>query len=369
MNNQNLRQQMDYYNPKGVILISKIIFTTILLTIFFNIILRIILDVNITSMKIEKTYIVLYSILMVLVIVAYFIAKAKQGLSIRFTYVFIISLFLISSIITIFDQSFYAHQLFYTIVIILCAMLILLPKNHMMYITTSSLFLHFIFMLVAFPYNDYFILQLVHLITLTILANGIAIGKMNLYTELMEQNKQAKHLTDELQKMNTYLQHVAHMDPLVNMPNRLAFNNYCENLQYEQQYGFVIIDIDCFKQYNDCYGHLKGDEVLQYVGQLIYTTSTQYGGYAARWGGEEFIVIFEQVTQRDVAQCCESIQKQLTEAHLEHQQSDVCSYVTISLGAYVTSIANKEQLEKAIQQADIALYNAKNAGRNKVVVH
>lgn len=127
--------------------------------------------------------------------------------------------------------------------------------------------------------------------------------------------------------------------------------------------SFIFFDIDHFKNINDTYGHLAGDEILQAVAQAI-KISVREGDTAARWGGEEIAVTLVGATERDARNKAEDIRRQI-ESIIFGKYPDL--RVTISAG-----IATAEQgttIEDVLERADEALYRAKGSGRNRVVAY
>ena len=125
----------------------------------------------------------------------------------------------------------------------------------------------------------------------------------------------------------------------------------------------AMIDIDHFKRINDEFGHLMGDDVLVSVGNLIEHTVGELG-HIARWGGEEFLVIFSQAEQLEVERCLEQLAKVIREARFDSGEG-VSIRTTISIGKSHYQMG--DTIDALITRADNALYQAKNSGRDRVV--
>lgn len=155
-------------------------------------------------------------------------------------------------------------------------------------------------------------------------------------------------------------------DALTNLPNRRAFNEemmrrISEVGRYGGTVSFVILDVDRFKNFNDTYGHLVGDEVLQRVADVMRHT-VRDSDFPARMGGEEFGVIMVSSGLREASQGAERLRKAIEATRL--QVGDLSLSITISLG--VTEINEGDGPEDVVDRADKALYAAKEGGRNQV---
>ena len=167
----------------------------------------------------------------------------------------------------------------------------------------------------------------------------------------------------------TTLTELANTDELTKVYNRRYFETQLAkeimySSFYETNLAVMIIDIDHFKQINDLYGHLVGDEVLkQFVG-VIQSVLRQDIDWMSRYGGEEFVVVLKNVDFSHANKVAERI-RQSVERHLFKIGADVQS-LTCSIGLSMCQAGNLKQTE-LLQQADQKLYEAKNNGRNRVV--
>ena len=126
----------------------------------------------------------------------------------------------------------------------------------------------------------------------------------------------------------------------------------------------AVLDIDDFKRVNDSYGHIKGDEVLVFLGDL-FSRYMGGAGYAVRYGGEEFILVFVDVTKENVFGILEHIQKQLLEHGFVLGEDGKTTYITLSCG--VARQEKGQALGDLLKQADKAMYKAKKNGKNNIV--
>ncbi|WP_169817969.1 GGDEF domain-containing protein [Caryophanon latum] len=181
--------------------------------------------------------------------------------------------------------------------------------------------------------------------------------------QLKESVAKAENLTSELLKANELLMKRASYDHLTMIPNRTGFYTYATEYIKErcQPLTLLMMDVDYFKQYNDFYNHVQGDHVLYELAQIIERVVATYDGYAARWGGEEFLIMTTPMHAENI--CCD-IQQEVAKAAIVHERSQVNPYVTVSIGGYSGFITSVEQLDDFYKRADVMLYEVKQHGRN-----
>lgn len=190
------------------------------------------------------------------------------------------------------------------------------------------------------------------------------------YSRTLE--KEVLKRTNELQKANEQLSRLANLDGLTQVANRRRFDDYLKNewqrhLRQQQPLSLILMDIDYFKPYNDTYGHQEGDNCLIRVAQKISNVVQRPTDLFARYGGEEFAIILPETSPHGALIVAESVKKAIDKLQIPHVKSGVSQYVTLSMG--VANIIPTPQLtpENLITQADEALYQAKNEGRNRVI--
>ncbi len=180
-----------------------------------------------------------------------------------------------------------------------------------------------------------------------------------------------KKIEEELKMLNKRLTHQVNIDELTQIANRRYFNlsaiQAWEQTAYDKKpLSLALIDIDFFKKYNDCYGHLQGDTCLFQVAQVIDQAAEREGDLAARYGGEEFVLLLPTADQSQAIATVKTLQAELAALNLEHQWSDLQGgTVTLSVGLVSGIPNNSISLEQALSLADKALYDAKNTGRNR----
>ena len=183
---------------------------------------------------------------------------------------------------------------------------------------------------------------------------------------MSEAEAEIQSLKDELNKSRQD----ARVDPLTGLFNRRAFDTELSLLveagQNDITSSFMILDIDHFKRFNDTYGHLMGDKVLQYVGKLLKEVC-QEPMLPVRFGGEEFAVLMPGTEQNDAAIIAEQLREKIQAIRIKQKKSgEVISSITASFG--VAQLVPWESTEQLVERADKALYAAKNGGRNQVLL-
>lgn len=176
----------------------------------------------------------------------------------------------------------------------------------------------------------------------------------------------------ELMETNLELQRLTNVDGLTGLSNRRYFNEYIETewrhaVRVKEPISLLMVDIDHFKQYNDHYGHLAGDEVLRTVAQTVMRCFRRPKDLAARFGGEEFVVVLPQTPERDLQVLADKVVAAVYALDLPHSASSAASIVTASVGASTSIPQQDESFFTLIEAADKALYEAKRAGRNRAI--
>ena len=173
---------------------------------------------------------------------------------------------------------------------------------------------------------------------------------------------------------NQELQIMSTKDGLTEINNRRRFDESLHAEWYRaarlsNPLSLIICDIDKFKEYNDTYGHLAGDRCLVRVAHLLEDYARRAGDMAARFGGEEFALILPDTDSEYAKDIAEHVRMTLIDLKLPHSASQVANIVTASFGVY-TMVPDKDtQPESLIDYADKALYQAKDQGRNMVILY
>ena len=195
-------------------------------------------------------------------------------------------------------------------------------------------------------------------------------AKVNAMYRLVRMQRALVKLTEQLDTANQELQRLSMTDGLTGIANRRFFD---ESLVREwrrcgrikKPLSIVLLDVDFFKKYNDKYGHQVGDDCLKTVAKEVARATPRPGDLAARYGGEEFVLILAE-TDRDGARwVADRIRQNLSALDIPHGESSH-KHVTVSCGVATVVPGEELSVEKLVKSADIALYIAKEHGRNRV---
>ena len=183
--------------------------------------------------------------------------------------------------------------------------------------------------------------------------------------------KELQKAQQQLINANHKLNKQVNTDGLTNIPNRRCFDQTlkCEIkrcARNKEPISLIMCDIDFFKRYNDNYGHQLGDEVLKQVAKALHNLCKREGDLAARFGGEEFAMILPVIDTDHCQRFAALIQEKIAELAIEHNFSSASKYLTLSIGFYSFIPSQKTTPKEVITNADTALYNAKETGRNKI---
>jgi diguanylate cyclase (GGDEF)-like protein len=176
-----------------------------------------------------------------------------------------------------------------------------------------------------------------------------------------------------LKAQNSALEALSELDSLTSVGNRRAFERTLERdwaraMRARQPISCLMIDVDYFKSYNDHYGHPAGDVVLQRVAEVLSGTINRATDSLCRYGGEEFVALLVDTDLDAAASLAETMVRAVTDLAIPHAHSLCSDYVTICAGV-ATRVPRQSDLASAlVRLADRALYDAKDAGRNRVVV-
>lgn len=196
------------------------------------------------------------------------------------------------------------------------------------------------------------------------------------YKALLDQTKRIIKISDlmegKLSKVRYTLDKESKIDFLTGLYNRRSFNEYFlkqwKNAKKSKvQLSVLMIDIDKFKDYNDFYGHLEGDNCLEIVSGEIKRVVPREKDIVARYGGEEFIVVIPDGNVDEAVEIAEKIRVSIENLGIPHKGFSKFGAVTVSIGVSTTTPTEDRVPEDLIELADKSLYRAKENGRNQVI--
>ena len=175
--------------------------------------------------------------------------------------------------------------------------------------------------------------------------------------------------TADLRDANARLEHLSLTDGLTGIANRRHLDLVLSRelrraIRHNKQVALLLLDIDFFKRYNDSLGHVSGDKCLQLIAAEINDEFRRGGDLAARYGGEEFAIILPEISVSDVDRQAERVRVLIKNLNIEHPDSEISDWVTVSVGVTVLVKDEFKTMEELMKDADAALYRAKSSGRN-----
>jgi len=194
------------------------------------------------------------------------------------------------------------------------------------------------------------------------------------YLNLVQRNEAYKALRQSQQRLleiNLELQRMTNQDGMTALANRRYFDEYVNaewkrGQRVQTPLSLLMVDVDDFKKYNDTYGHVAGDEVLRRVARAIRECCERPGDLAARFGGEEFVVVLPSTSPTGARLLGENLRRSVEKLAIPHEKGTHDGRVTTSIGvATIVPVLDKSPTW-LIERADQALYNAKHQGKNRV---
>lgn len=166
------------------------------------------------------------------------------------------------------------------------------------------------------------------------------------------------------------LRRLVYLDPLTGLGNRRCFDILLDSeirraVRTGAPLSLLLCDVDYFKQYNDAYGHHRGDAALVSIAGALANVCRRGGERAARFGGEEFALILPNVDKHSAARVAENLRSEVVNLGLRHEHSKVAEVVTVSVGATTVRASKVCKPDLLLDLADAAMYEAKRAGRNQ----
>ncbi len=175
-----------------------------------------------------------------------------------------------------------------------------------------------------------------------------------------------------LREANRRLAFQASTDGLTGIANRRSFDHALEeewlcHQRAQVPLSLVLIDADFFKEYNDACGHLAGDDCLRLIARVVQSGVRRAGDLVARYGGEEFAVILPNTNEAGARIAATKIQESVKALEIPHPRSPISCYISISIGTATIVPTRASSLLDFLHDADVALYQAKESGRDRIV--
>jgi diguanylate cyclase (GGDEF)-like protein len=196
-------------------------------------------------------------------------------------------------------------------------------------------------------------------------------AKVRAMQRLVEMQRSLVYVSQQLNAANKELQRLSTTDGLTGIPNRRMFDELsirewrrCERMK--KPIALVMLDIDNFKLFNDEYGHQAGDDCLRAVAGQVARAAPRAADLAARYGGEEFVLVLGETDADGARWVAENVRQHVSELGILHATPS--RRVTISCGVSAVFPQSGLSFETLLRSADRALYQAKEAGRDKVIV-
>lgn len=182
--------------------------------------------------------------------------------------------------------------------------------------------------------------------------------------------EQAKEKRREMEQVNEKLQEKSETDPLTHLANRFRLNDYSEKAfdraaERDRAFAVEILDIDYFKEYNDNYGHQAGDDCIVMIAEELKKMQGDRI-FCARYGGDEFIVIYEGMTEQEVFAQAEQLRQRILDRKVEHAYSKALPVITISQGICYDVPGEQNRSWDFLHAADALLYRVKRKSRNNI---
>jgi diguanylate cyclase (GGDEF)-like protein len=204
---------------------------------------------------------------------------------------------------------------------------------------------------------------------------GFSVGAVDYITKPIQPNIIRARVAAQLQ-LKAHCDHLAltaDTDMLTGIPNRRHFETVVQNewnraLRYDKPLSLIMVDVDHFKRYNDYYGHAAGDDCLKAIADSFVSTIRRASDMVARLGGEEFVCLLPEVPREQAINLAEQILFSIRDLGIAHADSPVADHVTVSLGLATLNLDQHTTWQNLLQHADVALYQAKHEGRNRLIV-
>lgn len=357
----------------------------------------IIIDIIASFFKVNDTfsfysYLAMYSIMIAINLVYLFLINCfyKNRIHMRAMNNFIVFYLTLvmawGSVISLMDQRLYGQLMTFMVNMIVCSIIYLMDAKRMSipYMTSTMI------LTIGLPFfqisGNVLIGHYVNLLVFIVISwiasrivyrnycDNYIIRKLMNQSKLMLEKEMEENriINKKLAIANEQLKKLALVDEMTGLPNRRSFREFIDKMfqgdNSDCTVSVIMIDVDYFKQYNDSYGHEKGDLALIAIAKQIDSMVENTAQIAVRWGGEEFIYTAFNKSQEDIKGIADTLRLKIMDLKIINQNSSISPYITISLGTCTGTIDSAKDINIIIKTADQALYMAKSSGRNKTIM-
>lgn len=196
-------------------------------------------------------------------------------------------------------------------------------------------------------------------------------GEVDALVGFMFDISKRKQTEEKVNRLQKELEDLSYKDGLTGIANRRMFDSIVE-LEWttarrnRTPLSLILLDIDFFKQYNDHYGHVQGDECLKHVARALSLAATRARDFVARYGGEEFVLVLPETDARAASMVAERCRQLIRDQHIGHEKSEINNVLTISLGVETIVPTADDDPSMFLDAVDKLLYKAKENGRDRV---
>lgn len=197
-------------------------------------------------------------------------------------------------------------------------------------------------------------------------------GEVDSLIGFMFDISERKKTEEKLVYAQKELEILSFKDGLTGVFNRRMFDTVLQRewlnaQQNKQSLSIIMFDIDYFKQYNDHYGHIQGDDCLKMISKTLGSAATRSRDFFARYGGEEFVLVLPETDEKSAMKVAERCRSLLFKAQIPHLKSQVSQLVSVSIGVGTIIPTKQDEPIAFVEQVDKRLYLAKQNGRNCIV--
>ena len=205
-------------------------------------------------------------------------------------------------------------------------------------------------------------------------AKGLELGAMDYITKPFSTAIVRARVRNQLmiKQKNDLLEMLASIDGLTEIPNRRYLDdNLSREWRRSRRNGtalsVVLMDIDYFKRYNDCYGHRAGDDCLKQVAHALVSVCKRGSDFVARYGGEEFAAVLPNMKKQDALAFAKELRLAVKSLNIPHKASLNADHITISIGIATSENGQVSAEHVLLEEADLGLYQAKDNGRDQII--